>query len=647
MDAGVLPEAVSRAKGRAEESEAARFRARENASGHGRLSPAHFAYLRAWAEGLDRGDAARRYLGLEHGHQLRTLHDQAVAHLRAVARRAGDSRWRLIGMDVGASVRGRPAASAGSALSRPTVAVWAAAQGYDDWSEAEQLALYNAAFSSSGAEDPIVERKLQRAARVRRRQLAVLAELERTAATAPRPTDPISGWFDEASARRLQRAGFVMLGELQQAIRAGGRWWRAMPGIGLVKAARIAAFVDHLLPAGRAAPEGCTVGQAPRFAESAPTVQLQPVLTPALPCLAPTLDGSAGSNRALRPPTIAAQTDLQAIRSWVAARARSPRTAAVYEREALRWMLWCALERDKPMSSAGPDDCIEYMRFLQRIPVGWIHRGQRTRLADGWTPFRRQLGLAARRLAVKVLHLMCAWLVEHGRYLDANPWAAVNRALVDGSEQPAPRTSRALTVQAYTCLVEHAQRELDAGRFPAAARNRFIVVWLRHTGLRASELLAARIGDLRTTAAGWLIRVVGKGTKPRDVSVPSPAVRALGEYLASRGLPTLDQCGRDVPLTATARGEADAPHYSAIHASFAAFVRRAMRASNLPPEERDRAARATQHWLRHTYATRFAEASGPQDVLMAELGHSDPSTTATYYTAQIERRQAEVERAAT
>jgi hypothetical protein len=29
---------------------------------------------------------------------------------------------------------------------------------------------------------------------------------------------------------------------------------------------------------------------------------------------------------------------------------------------------------------------------------------------------------------------------------------------------------------------------------------------------------------------------------------------------------------------------------------------------------------------------------------MAELGHSSPATTAGYYTAQMERRQAEVER---
>ena len=361
--------------------------------------------------------------------------------------------------------------------------------------------------------------------------------------------------------------------------------------------------------------------------------------------LSPALDGSAGNNRASQPPTIDASSDLQAIRAWVAARAGSPRTAASYEREAVRWMLWCAVERGKAMSSAGPSDCVAYMEFLQRIPDHWIQRGQRERLGVGWAPFRGQLGLAGRRHAVKVLHLMCGWLVEHARWLRANPWAAVQRGLVDGSEQTPAPTSRALTPEAYKALMRHARREAEQpDTYPAAARNLFLLTWIRHTGLRASELLAARRGDMRRTRAGWLVAVVGKGRRTRDVSVPSPAVAALRAYLAHRGLPVLEACPEDTPLLAAAAGEAGSGA-SAVHKSFVHFVQRALRAArDLTPADVTEARRATQHWLRHTYATRWAEAGGPQDVLMAELGHSSPATTAGYYTAQIERRQAEVER---
>lgn len=607
-----------------------------------KLSPAHFAYLRSIVEGLGREDSARRYLGMDHGHQAKRLHDQAVAHLRAVARRAGDSRWRLVGMETGAPESPEP-----SSTKAPTLQQWVAARGYEDWSEAEQLELYADAFpQANGSAAATSTRKLQRSARLRRRQLAVLADLEKAAAVQPQPTDPVDAWFDPTTAARLQRAGFVMIGEVLRAGRAGGRWWSGMPGVGVTKAARMLAFLERLLPATAAAP---TRALAPAGALA--SVEGDALAHRSMPRLGPELDGSAGSNRASRRPTIDASTDLQAIQVWVTARAKSKLTAATYEREALRWMLWCAMERSKPLSSAGPDDCLAYMQFLQRIPVHWIHRGRRERLGQGWTPFRGPLGLAARRLAVKVLHLMCSWLVDHARYLDANPWAAVNRGLVDGQDQPEAPTSRALTPEAYSVLLEHAKAEVRRGTLPAAGRNLFILVWTRHTGLRAAELLNAQLGDLRRTRAGWLLGVVGKGNKRREVSVPAPAIAALKASLEQRGLPPLDQCTSSTSLVVTASAatpaaDGEPAKYAAVHESFRRFVRRAVRASTLRDDERARVSQATQHWLRHTYATRFAEVGGAQDVLMAELGHADPGTTARYYTAQAERRQAEVERVA-
>ena len=65
-----------------------------------RLGPHHFAYLRAVAEGLDVGDCARRYLGIEHGHEAKTAHPEAVDAVRAVARRRGESAWRLVGFTI-------------------------------------------------------------------------------------------------------------------------------------------------------------------------------------------------------------------------------------------------------------------------------------------------------------------------------------------------------------------------------------------------------------------------------------------------------------------------------------------------------------------------------------------------------------------
>jgi len=50
-----------------------------------RLGRHHFAHLRAIAEGLDLQTSAKRYLGVEHGHEAKTAHRQTVEAVRMLA----------------------------------------------------------------------------------------------------------------------------------------------------------------------------------------------------------------------------------------------------------------------------------------------------------------------------------------------------------------------------------------------------------------------------------------------------------------------------------------------------------------------------------------------------------------------------------
>jgi hypothetical protein len=65
-----------------------------------KLGRHHFAYLRAAAEGVPVEDAARRHLDIEHMAAVPNAHRLVVERVRAVARRAGDTRWRLIGLEI-------------------------------------------------------------------------------------------------------------------------------------------------------------------------------------------------------------------------------------------------------------------------------------------------------------------------------------------------------------------------------------------------------------------------------------------------------------------------------------------------------------------------------------------------------------------
>lgn len=137
------------------------------------------------------------------------------------------------------------------------------------------------------------------------------------------------------------------------------------------------------------------------------------------------------------------------------------------------------------------------------------------------------------------------------------------------------------------------------------------------------------------------MHVVGKGRNARAVTVPAPELAALQLYLqATAGASSPAGLPPGAPLLQASDGGVGVT-YAAVRE---AFVGHAARAWALP--QGDRGGAATLHWLRHTFATRSAEAVMPQDVLTAEQGHADPKTSAGYYTAQRARRRAEAERVA-
>ena len=575
-----------------------------------RLGLHHFAHLRAVAEGLSVAEAGQRYLGAERISDARSAHRALVERVAAVARRRGEARWRMRGI----AIREAEAGGAGIA---PPLHAWAEAQGLEGWPEAELQALHAERF---GAIDPGVLRRQVRNARLRAKRIALLRELEAVAAERAAPNDLLDGWLPAALAGQLGRGGALTLVDLQRRIARGGRWWRGLPAFGPVKAARLAGLVEVLL------------GQ-----EATPVWPLA-----VMGGQASALSGAQGANRA---PAGAAGTDATddraAIRAWVAARAGSPLTARQYEREAERFLLWCVMERSRALADATAEDCRAYMDFLADVPERWISRAKAERFAPGWAPFKGPLTLASQRVAVAALHSLFGWLVQ-ARYLLGNPWVLVNRKLGDDARQgDEDVTSRAFTPAAWQALQVHLRA---AGPSASNTRLAWLLAFVECTGLRAAELIAARRAHLHRSSHGWVLRVHGKGRRNRTVPLPAVGLEATKAYFAARGL-DFEAAEPETPLLA-ALGDAMAPlGYSALHETFTRFIRRAVKASDLPPDECHRAEQASAHWLRHTHATRAAERQVPPDVLQENLGQSDPRTTARYYRAQMQRRHKEMERA--
>lgn len=577
-----------------------------------RLGPHHFAHLRAVAEGIPVVSAAKRYLGIDHGAEAVTAHRDAVERVRGVARRRGDPRWRLIGLDL--RDRAQAPSSAG-----PSLQQWAEAEGLDGWSEAELLAMYEERF---GQPDPAQHRRTARNARLTARRRALLQELEAIAAEKPSPLDQVDGWLQPVLVAQLHRADIRLLGQLAQRIARGGRWWAGLQGVGPTKAARVESLVGLLL------------GE-PAAAASWPLTLVRSELA--------RLSGRHSLNRApLEHSQLQAEDDRKAIRAWIAARAGSAHTAVQYERESERFLLWCVIERGKALADATPEDCRGYMDFLADVPERWISRRKVPRMAAGWAPFRGPLTIASQQLAIKIVAGLFAWLTE-ARYLIANPWHLVNRRLGDdpGKQLQLDAWSRAFTRAAWATLYEH----LDACVPDAStARLRWICTFVEGTGLRAAELLGARLKDLQLLASGRVIQVSGKGRRNRVVPVPSPAIAATRRYFDARGL-DFDTAPPETPLLASILEPTAPVSYRALAQTFKRFVHRAVQASDLAPAERERLVRASAHWLRHTHATRAVEQGVPLDILQENLGQADPRTTAGYARSQLERRQRAIEQA--
>jgi len=595
-----------------------------------RLGPHHFAHLRAIAEGLNMLDSARRFLGIEHGHQAVTAHRQTVDAVRAIARRRSESAWRLIGLAI--QLQTPPA--------QPSLDEFMAERGLDGWSEDEVKQMHAEAYPPDA--------KAARRQRLRARQLELLARLQQLAAETPLESDSVDGWFDPATAAKLITAGMTTLGELKLRITTGGRWFQTLPAVGRTKAARIASHLTTLLPETGVRPVFTLPASGPALAapaaleSAAAAAALYALRTQAADSPGP---ASAISIAAPEAALLPVQNDAQAVEAWIAARAGSLATARVYRREATRLLLW--LEREagaKRLRQMTVADCRAFMAFLQHIPPEWMSRARAAPGEPDWAPFRGPLSHQSQKQAVIINASLFAWL-QAAQYLTANPWLLVNQKTGDDRQQKMLDT-KALSEEASAEIL----RFLDA-QPPGASRERmrFILRFVESVGLRSAELLGATLGDFQLENEGWVMQVHGKGAKNRIAAVPGQALNALQDYLAARNLGSLDTAPPTAPLLASTLDPLAPIGYQALYEHVKGWLTKAhaaISASSLPQKECDKLRGASTHWLRHTFGTRAIARDVPLDVIQAQMGHASiQTTTAIYGRAPIRRRVDELAKA--
>jgi integrase len=367
------------------------------------------------------------------------------------------------------------------------------------------------------------------------------------------------------------------------------------------------------------------------------------------------LDGRLGAYRAPQERCgLRATHDHAAIEAWLEAKGsppsgKSPATYRAYRKEAERLLLWSVLVRAKAMSSLSTEDARAYCAFLADPPPEWCGPRHQQRWSPRWRPLEGPLSPAALRHAVTVMKALFAFLVREN-YMTTNPFAGVTPGPRRKGAFSAHRSLSPAQWDRLEALIDQRAGVIDAtareegATEPCVARA---LRWLYATGLRISELAAARCGALErlapadalgTSAAQWRLAIEGKGSRRRHVPVPVALVTELETQL-SRHLGCADI--RDpiygpVPLLARFARVGAAPRgwsASGLGKAIKNLLSRLSR--HCDAADAEVFAKASAHWLRHSngshaLAGRPNQPLQPIEVVRRRLGHASPATTAGY-----------------
>ena len=674
----------------------------------------HFAFVRASLWGLDLAHSFERYLAWsETTTDLRYVQNRRDSLLKQIieaGRHLNASLPETAKIDSMLDVLKSERAVA-SAVILPTLEQWVESEGMDPdvWSEADLIAEYQSAFgldnadalaAAEGAKDAVAER------------VRALNHLSTLLAVTPGAQDRLEMWLAKPVALSLRNVGLLSLADLVNFINVHGyRWHNRIKGFGNQRAEQVVAWLrmqyEHLnmlisdsvnepkslralktqvdsmefglvtLPSPGREPFGhepvdATVRERNHHGQlSLSRLHAAALIGGVASVIGLEKGGSAdigarGEFRSHMANTLGASNDLEAVTAWLSRYQDKPSTQRSYRKEVERFMLWCAQELQKPLSSMNSPDCQKYRDFLRAVPGRWICPLTVSRSDPQWRAFRGQPSPSSQKQALVILQTMFAGLCDAG-YLVANPM----RALMKGFDLPTAKVDirRSFTEAEW----QHVLRTLDAmPDSPERVRLKCILELLVSSGLRLDELASARHSHLRREHLPelpdlpevWVLTVTGKRNKTREVPLTEDVVRLL----ASHGREFMQEDQRspqthDLPLirtlhtsvaqwsrvqTGERQGElmvspssdtvGTALSAAGIYAVLKRFFVQAAKTAGAAGLEPQRFERASTHWMRHTFVRQALVDGVPIEVVSELAGHASIDTTSIYSTQELARK---------
>ena len=271
----------------------------------------------------------------------------------------------------------------------------------------------------------------------------------------------------------------------------------------------------------------------------------------------------------------------------------SPRTLALYREAAADFYGFS--EPGVPLEELSDSLLVE--RLTQREVRGYV--------ADSLEGNRLSPRTVNMRLSA--LSSWCRFLMLRG-LLAANPLRKVPRPK---QEKRLPQFYTEPSLAAYFDLSLARCRETDAF---APLQNRMILLVLYSTGMRRAELCRLKARDF--DPARKVIRVVGKGDKPREIPVPALICQEIVLYLERNERERPDNPEGYFFLT---------PHGRPLYPAFV---------NNVVHEELSGlegfSGRKSPHVLRHSLATHLLNRGADLDSIKEILGHASLAATQVY-----------------
>lgn len=356
------------------------------------------------------------------------------------------------------------------------------------------------------------------------------------------------------------------------------------------------------------------------------------------------LGNTPGYNQSDEPNMLEAQTDAEAIRTFLREYHTSKLTYRSYLKELERLVLWCVHIQKMTISDLKREHLVNYRAFLsdptprERWCGPRVPRYKSTgEVNPDWRPFASPLSGPTIRKTISILDSFFNYLVQNN-YLAGNPMAVDKRrkgAKSRSTDRWLERDEINVTLDALD-----AYRRDNPDADYEITRAKYIILSLFYTGLRLAELTHHTMGHFMLIENEWYLSVVGKGEKERKIVVVDEYLDILSRFRLQMGLskyPTFEEKTPLVPAKNFENALTDSRIWQILKWAFGlganAYEAMGARSSDEDLKYHHKASKlrkASAHWLRHSYGTYLVKSGCPIEKVKELMGHSDLSTTMIY-----------------